>query len=129
MIFVGKKLNVFIFKLCNYNPNTGRFISEDPIGFAGEDFNLYRYVENNSMKYIDPYGLVKKSNIGKLKDFYDQFKKADNIVEGAKEAAYCYLFPDKCSKQDADDLDDLDPIEKDIEDLDNKTFCPSGSFI
>lgn len=39
-----------------YSHDTGRFISEDPIGFAGEDFNLYRYVENNPLKFIDPFG-------------------------------------------------------------------------
>jgi uncharacterized protein RhaS with RHS repeats len=39
-----------------YNPVIGRFISEDPIGFAGKDSNLYRYVQNNSLKYSDPSG-------------------------------------------------------------------------
>jgi RHS repeat-associated protein len=28
-----------------YSPKMGRFISQDPIGFAGGDANLYRYVE------------------------------------------------------------------------------------
>ncbi len=41
----------------NYDPRTGRFISEDPIGFAGEDTNLYRYVNNNPITKIDPSGL------------------------------------------------------------------------
>lgn len=40
-----------------YSPDTGRFISEDPIGFAGEDFNLYRYVENNPLFFRDSDGL------------------------------------------------------------------------
>lgn len=31
-------------------------MSEDPIGFSGGDKNLYRYVENNSIRYIDPHG-------------------------------------------------------------------------
>ena len=39
-----------------YNPDTGRFLSEDPIGFYGGDSNLYRYVGNNSLNYMDPYG-------------------------------------------------------------------------
>ena len=34
----------------------GRFISEDTIGFAGGDTNLYRYVGNNATNYIDPTG-------------------------------------------------------------------------
>lgn len=32
-----------------YNPETGRFLSEDPIGFLAGDVNLYRYVNNNPM--------------------------------------------------------------------------------
>jgi RHS repeat-associated protein len=30
-----------------YDPNLGRFISEDPIGFGGGDVNLFEYVRNN----------------------------------------------------------------------------------
>ena len=40
-----------------YDPMEGRFISKDPIGFAGEDVNLYRYVRNNSVNGVDPFGL------------------------------------------------------------------------
>lgn len=40
-----------------YDPNVRRFISEDPIGFAGGDLNLYGYVQNNPVNFIDPYGL------------------------------------------------------------------------
>jgi len=40
-----------------YDPQIGRFISEDPIGFAGGDVNLYGYVENNAINYSDPSGL------------------------------------------------------------------------
>ena len=39
-----------------FNPDTGRFLSEDPIGFDGGDSNLYRYVSNSSINYIDPFG-------------------------------------------------------------------------
>jgi RHS repeat-associated protein len=40
-----------------YDPNVGRFISEDPIRFDG-GFDFYVYVENNPVLYIDPMGLV-----------------------------------------------------------------------
>jgi len=40
-----------------YDPKVGRFISEDPIGFAGGDVNLYAYVQNNPITRIDPLGL------------------------------------------------------------------------
>ena len=38
----------------HYNPQMGRFLSEDPIGFDSGDYNLYRYVSNNPHKYTDP---------------------------------------------------------------------------
>ena len=39
-----------------YDANLGRFISEDPIGFDGGDVNLFGYVENSPIKYIDSLG-------------------------------------------------------------------------
>ena len=41
-----------------YDPEAGRFISEDPIGFEGEQANLYSYVLNNPINRIDPSGLL-----------------------------------------------------------------------
>jgi RHS repeat-associated protein len=40
-----------------YDVANGRFISEDPIGFAAGDTNLYRYVGNSPVNWIDPSGL------------------------------------------------------------------------
>jgi RHS repeat-associated protein len=40
-----------------YDPKTGTYISEDPIGFEGGDVNLMAYVLNNPINYIDPLGL------------------------------------------------------------------------
>jgi len=40
-----------------YNPQVGRFISEDPIGFKAGDANLYAYVFNNPANFRDPTGL------------------------------------------------------------------------
>lgn len=39
-----------------YNPSVGRFISKDPIGFAGGDTNQYAYVGNGATNYGDPGG-------------------------------------------------------------------------
>ena len=39
-----------------YDPATGRFISKDPIGWAG-GLNLYAYTGNNPVNYADPLGL------------------------------------------------------------------------
>jgi RHS repeat-associated protein len=40
-----------------YDNSTGRWLSEDPIGFAAGDHNLYRYVSNFSTGATDPSGL------------------------------------------------------------------------
>jgi RHS repeat-associated protein len=41
-----------------YDPRLGRWTSEDPIGFAGDPSNLYRYVGNSASNGTDPFGLV-----------------------------------------------------------------------
>jgi|GEM_PF-1290312 len=39
-----------------YDSAIGRFISEDPIGFAGGDINLFSYVWNSPNTFLDPAG-------------------------------------------------------------------------
>jgi RHS repeat-associated protein len=41
-----------------YDSSTGRWISQDPIGFAAGDANLYRYVGNHPTYATDPSGLA-----------------------------------------------------------------------
>jgi len=40
-----------------YDPATGRWIGEDPIGFSAGDSNLYRYIANTPIIATDPSGL------------------------------------------------------------------------
>ncbi|MSO19016.1 MAG: RHS repeat-associated core domain-containing protein [Acidobacteria bacterium] len=43
-------------RACYYDPTVGRFLSKDPIGFAGGN-NFYSYVDNNPANFSDPFGL------------------------------------------------------------------------
>ncbi|KHD87980.1 MAG: hypothetical protein OM95_10635, partial [Bdellovibrio sp. ArHS] len=43
----------------DYDPEVGRWTSKDPILFAGGDTNLYGYVANDPVNWVDPDGLRK----------------------------------------------------------------------
>ncbi len=49
-----------------YGASVGRWMSEDPIGFAGGDGNLYRYVGNAALLIQDAFGLSPKDLTNKL---------------------------------------------------------------
>ena len=40
------------------NTAQGRWMTEDPIGFDGGDWNLYRYVGNKTITRLDPSGMI-----------------------------------------------------------------------
>ena len=40
-----------------YDPETGRWTTRDPIGFAGGDTNQYGYVLDDPVNRVDPFGL------------------------------------------------------------------------
>ena len=42
----------------DYDPEVGRWLAKDPTGFAGEDTNLYAYVDSDPVNQIDPSGTV-----------------------------------------------------------------------
>ncbi|WP_152513900.1 RHS repeat-associated core domain-containing protein [Treponema pedis] len=66
-----------------YSPETGSYISQDPIGLAGNNPTLYGYVKDSNF-WIDPYGLALQNGIPKnpgivrrfmSKSEYKNFKK------------------------------------------------------
>jgi len=46
---------LYYYRARHYDPSTGRFLSEDPIGFRG-GYDFYRYVYNNPVGSTDPTG-------------------------------------------------------------------------
>ena len=49
--------NLYYYRARYFDPQAGRFLSEDPIRFAGS-VNFYSYVSNNPVLRIDPSGLI-----------------------------------------------------------------------
>jgi RHS repeat-associated protein len=60
--YTGRELDretgLYYYRARYYEPTTGRFISEDPMGFGAGDTNLYRYVGNNATNFTDPTGMT-----------------------------------------------------------------------
>ncbi|MGB2676347.1 MAG: RHS repeat-associated core domain-containing protein [Candidatus Acidiferrum sp.] len=102
-----------------YDPQAGRFISEDPMRFdAG--INFYRYVKNNATNLADPFGLkvqkcCRTTQINWWADFISMlaglkhcFIKTDKVTAGMGPAnggalpACPYNTPTKITDQSAD---------------------------
>jgi RHS repeat-associated protein len=49
--------NLYFYRARYYDPNAGRFTSEDPVKFKA-GVNFYRYVKNNAVNLKDPSGLM-----------------------------------------------------------------------
>ena len=83
-----------------YNSDTGRFLSEDPIGFKSGDSNFYRYVENNPLTFIDPYGEVNSRCITKVYNWYFQSRSIieKQFIEMKKEVT-CEAANDEWNKK------------------------------
>ena len=50
-------MGLYYFRARFYSTVRARFLNEDPIGLAGGDENLYRYVRNDPISHTDPLGL------------------------------------------------------------------------
>jgi RHS repeat-associated protein len=56
------------FGVRDYDPETGRWTAKDPIRFKGGDTNLYGYVINDPINWIDPWGLQKEATLPLVSD-------------------------------------------------------------
>lgn len=58
--FTGREndeTGLYYYRARYYHAQFPRFLGEDPIGILG-DLNLYSYVTNNPISFVDPYGLL-----------------------------------------------------------------------
>ncbi len=69
------------FSARDYDPIAGRWTAKDPMFFAGGSTNLYAYVGNNPINFIDPLGKVKVDP--SLGSFYDPLGTFIGWVEEA----------------------------------------------
>jgi RHS repeat-associated protein len=48
--------SLYFYRARYYDPKTGRFLSEDPLEFAGDGPDFYAYTNNNPVNWVDPMG-------------------------------------------------------------------------
>jgi RHS repeat-associated protein len=65
-----------------YDPKLGRWISQDPIGFAAGDANLYRYVGNSPTNSTDPSGLIDPLGPTRTRpwEFFDSWSESQRVA-------------------------------------------------
>src|SRR5262249_43785324 len=54
---------LYFFRFRWFSPTLGRWLDDDPLGFAAGDSNLYRYAGNNPPNGVDPNGLQEPPNV------------------------------------------------------------------
>jgi RHS repeat-associated protein len=85
--FTGREFdsqtNLYYYRARYLDPATGRFLSEDPVGFS-VGVNFYGYVLNNPVNLIDPVGLAPWP--------YDLYEKARKKLKKAN----CFLSAAAC---------------------------------
>ena len=50
---------LYFYRARHFDAGAGRFLSEDPLLVGGDDLNGYRYVGNNPVRFMDPWGLCR----------------------------------------------------------------------
>jgi RHS repeat-associated protein len=80
-LFTGRQFDPesgnYYYRARVYSPALGRFMSMDPLGFEAGDYNLYRYVENNPLRFVDPTGHAQYG--GDDYDEGDEFYERDEL--------------------------------------------------
>ena len=107
--FTGREYDpetgLYYYRARYYDPMAGRFIGKDPIDFAGGDVNLYRYVQNNPINFIDPLGLFDFRYYGNYGgpgwtagewSSWEEIKPGSTIIAPIDSQDFAYLRHDQC---------------------------------
>lgn len=85
---------LYFYRARYYSPTLHRFVSQDPIGFAAGDPNLYAYVGNSPLNFVDPLGLDGEEH-GWFDWFWDWFKHPFHAsIPGGEFADAAYVAPE-----------------------------------
>lgn len=113
--YTGRELDeesgLYYYRARYYDPRTGRFLGEDPLGFFGGDVNLYPYVGNDPVNFTDPQGLFSPLDLLDVIFFFDSLDNAidcpslQNLFNlGLDTAGLLPLIPSTGALRKADDL-------------------------
>jgi RHS repeat-associated protein len=75
-------LGLYDYRNRTYSPTLGRFLQTDPIRFDARDANLYRYVSNNPVNWVDPDGLLFNDLFHGLREAQQAFDRLKNEDDG-----------------------------------------------
>ena len=84
-MFTGRRFDdetgLYYYRARMYHPELGRFIQPDPIGCLG-GLNLYAYVGNSPLNWIDPWGLDRDGKRPLWKECTDIFEGSFGVKFG-----------------------------------------------
>jgi RHS repeat-associated protein len=89
-LFQGREYDyttqLYHFRARWYDPETGRWLSNDPIGISG-GLNLYAFCSNDPVNFVDPMGTYSKNKQGVIRISYE-------LENGESEVKYLYIIKD-----------------------------------